>query len=94
MVSYCLDRRQVDELQLLLMVRFCYEIQVQHQQNVCDSSLSSHCHLLECVCSMVIRYRLFILMRSAEDLHWQRWKAFERRNMFIISSKDLSSFSL
>jgi len=32
-------------------------------------------------------------MRSAEDLQWQQWKAFERRNIFIISAEDLSSFS-
>jgi len=36
MVSYCLDYRQFDELELLLMVRFSCKIQVQ-QQNVCDS---------------------------------------------------------
>jgi len=40
MVSYCLDRRQFDELELLPMVRFSYKMQVQ-QQNVCDFIVKS-----------------------------------------------------
>jgi len=28
-------------------------------------------------------------MRSTEDLQWQQWKAFERRNIYVIRGLEL-----